>query len=132
LAWLYGLQCLNTGYELWFQILQSIRPRVHNYNSDIPLRQILLISQILISGQQNVPLTFGESEQFAILLASETRRSYGIASNSMGSQQNLHSDRNALVQQNLHFPKRASISFFASSKAAMAVSRLTPGNCSRN
>src|ERR1700737_1212610 len=38
----------------------------------------------------------------------------------------------ALIDEDFHFPKRARISAFASSNAAMAFSRLTPGNCSRN
>lgn len=37
-----------------------------------------------------------------------------------------------LIDEDLHFPKRASMSAFASSRAAMACSRLTPGYCSRN
>jgi hypothetical protein len=43
----------------------------------------------------------------------------------------LERSRQALVDQDFHLPKRASTAALASSSAATASSRVTPGNCSR-
>ena len=71
------------------------------YDRETPPRQILLVSQVLISSDEHVELGLGESQQVAIGLALPPLDLH-CADIEMGKSM-LHHQRRALVQQNLQF-----------------------------
>jgi hypothetical protein len=87
---------------------------------------------VLIDGKQNVPFVLSQFEKLAVRFASLARFSHRVALVASLSQGHAQTNRNAFVQQNPHRPNRASTRALASSSAATASFRLTPGNCSRN
>ena len=69
----------------------------------------------------------GEREQLAVLFAPIANFANSFAFMAERRKGILDWSRETLIKENFHLPKRARISAFASSNAAMAVSRLTPG-----
>ena len=98
-----------------------------NYNRDIPALDILLMLYVPVAGKQHIPPAFGEEEEFTILLGPESGPTHGFAFMTVGCQDRGECSREALVKQNSHFPKRARRRALASSKAATACNRVTPG-----
>jgi hypothetical protein len=92
---------------------------------------ILLIFDVPVAGKKEVPFAIGEREKFTVLLAPETDFLDRFAFVAKGAEAVFDWSGKTLIHQDFHLPKRARTRAFASSNAATAVSRLTPGKCSR-
>src|ERR1700675_1198851 len=132
LAGLDRKKLLLAGWHEWQQILHAIRFHAMDLDRDTPPSHVLLVFDIPIAGEQYIPQAFSKREQLAILLGSKTCVAYRLALVTHRDEVPLQCNRKTLIDQNSHFPKRARTSALASSSAAIAVSRLTPGYCSRN
>ena len=78
------------------------------------------------------PACLRKRKQFAVFLGTVTGFPDGFASMTECRKRGFQGSRKALVDQNSHFPNRAKTSAFASSRAAIAWFRLTPGYCLKN
>ncbi|HEV2520960.1 MAG TPA: hypothetical protein VGT24_01155 [Candidatus Acidoferrales bacterium] len=113
------------------QIFQTIRIRRECENGDFPSRHVLLVFDVLVVRQQDVPIALGERKEFAVLLAAKTNFPDRLAFMAERDQRILDGSGEALINQYSHLPKRARTSAFASSSAAIAFDRVTPGKCSK-
>src|SRR5258708_14083395 len=93
---------------------------------------VLLVLDIAVAREQHVPLTFSKHEELAVLFRSISGSSYRLALVAHGPDALIQLVWKAFIDEDLHFPKRAKRRVLASSNAAMACSRLTPGYCFRN
>jgi hypothetical protein len=112
-------------------VIEIIRRRTDNQNSDISASDVLLVPDVLIYGDQDFKLFLSQPNQLAILFAAESRVPNCLALVPSLRKKELRSPRQALVKQQSHFRVAAKL-ILASSRAAIASARVTLGKSSRN
>src|SRR6266404_4018383 len=112
-------------------VIDIIRRRTDNQNSDISANNVLLVPDVLIYGDQDFKLLLSQRNQFAIFLAAESRVPNRLALVPSLRKKELRSAGQALVKKQSHF-RVATKLILASSRAAMASARVTLGKSSKN
>ena len=99
-------------------------------DGDAPAREVLLIADVLVGGDEQVELGFGQAQQVAVLDAAPAsllgRRSF------MAGEQLVHRPGDALVQKDSHAAAGESSARSERSRMRQAISRVTLGKHSRN
>src|SRR5580704_3457647 len=127
-----GEKSFGAGWHERWQILYAIRFCAEDQDGDSTARHVLLVFDIPIAGEHDVAATFRKAQEFAVLFGTESRSPHGLAFVAHGGERNFEFIGKAFVDEDFHFPKRARRRDLASSRAAMACSRPTPGYCFRN
>src|SRR5260370_33060099 len=105
-------------------VIEIIRRRQDNQNSDISASDVLLVPDVPIYGDQDFKLFLSQPNQLTILFAGESRVPNCLALLPSLRKRELRSPRQALVKQKSHFRVAAKL-ILASSRAAIASARVT-------
>src|SRR5437016_4269276 len=72
-------QCGESLRHVRPNVIEIVRSRTDDQNSDISARDVLLIADILVNGDEDVKLLLSQGNQLAILFAAESRISNRLA-----------------------------------------------------
>ena len=107
---------------------QIIRRKFQDRNPSTT--EVLLITDTLIGGEEEIELAFRQSQEFAVLDTFPTTIAYGYTL--VASKTVTHGYRQAFVQQNAHPYDLESKAVSDRSKTLQAISRVTDGKQERN
>src|SRR5438128_10691566 len=112
-AGLDGEKSLSTRRHEWQQILHVIRFRAKDQDRHTAPGHVLLVLDIPIAREQDIPSALSKRQELAVLLGAKTRLPHRLAFMAQCGKVSLQRNRKALIDQNLHLPKRARISALA-------------------
>src|SRR5258708_31136768 len=78
-AGLDGEKGMSTGVHERQQILHAIRFRAKDQNRHTPPGHVLLVLDVPIASEQNIPSALSKFQELAVLLGPKTRLPYGLA-----------------------------------------------------
>jgi hypothetical protein len=113
------------------QVFQAMGGGLQNHNSDFATRQVLLVLEVCIHRDQDIKSSFRKAQKLAVFFSRPARFPNRPAFATLINEMLLERSRRALVNQDSLFSCAIRLSR-ASSMAATAISRLTPGYSSRN
>src|SRR5258708_1181279 len=126
-----GPQSRNRVGHQRLNIIYVIGSCAENQNCNSSSCHVLLIPDVLVDGNKHIAAVFGQCKQFAIFFTAKASFAYGHTSESGRCEREFQFSGNTLIHKQSHFKVAARLDL-ASSSAAMAASRLTPGKSSRN
>src|SRR5258708_30674502 len=126
-----GPQSRNRVGHQRLNIIYVIGSCAENQNCNSSSCHVLLIPYVLFDGNKHIAPVFCQCKQFAIFFTAKASFAYGHTSVSVRCEREFQFSGNTLIHKQSHFKVAARLDL-ASSSAAMAASRVTPGKSSRN
>jgi hypothetical protein len=131
LSGLDGLKSNDASRHVRKKIIDFRRFCADDQDGNFPTREVLLIADVLVNCDKNVEFPFGQHEQFAVLFSCEPYFWDSEALMPVACKARFQQSGDTLIQQKSHLSP-AKTTAFASSSAAIAFSRVTVGNSSKN
>jgi hypothetical protein len=99
LARLDGLQRRQSIRYMRANVIQIVRSWADYQDSDVPARDILLIADVFVYGDEDVKALVSQGQQFSVLFAAESRISNGLTFVTALGEQELHFPGQTLVNE---------------------------------
>jgi hypothetical protein len=126
-----GLECDERIRDMRPNVIEIVGGCPDDEHSEIVPRDVLLILDIFVYGDEDIEYVVSQSEKLAVFFAIESCVSHRFTLMPARGEQGFHFSGQALVNEQSHFRVAAKL-ILASSRAEIASVRVTLGKSSRN